>query len=173
MTFSRVAVACAALVFCLQAPAHSFSFPQLFWPQKDIDSSSVNDTAMHKKVLIASRKSVFKLEVIEKIKETFAGESVYVKCVGMKQLAQENTAGYQAIVLISTCMAWDFDRHIHSFLKTFKDTATVVILTTSGKGTWLPKHCACDAVACASKKKSFDTACGELILKIRKRLEAR
>jgi hypothetical protein len=128
---------------------------------------------MPKKVLIASRKSEFKLELIEKVKETFAKESVYVKCIGLSRLSRETTAGYQAIVLINKCMAWDYDRNIHKFLKTCTDTGAVIVLTTSGKGTWLPKHCACDAIACASKKKSFDTACGELVLKIRKRLEAR
>lgn len=156
-------------IFFFALPAHSFSFPQLFWPQKDMDSSSVNQPSLAKKILIASRDSDFKRALVEKIKQAFKGDSVYVKCIGLTKLKNEDAASYQVIVLINTCMGWDWDMAVNAFLKGKTDAANVIVLTTSASGKWLPKKNAAhvDAIAGATKKSDPGPVAEDIINKIR------
>ena len=161
---------CSILIMvALAVPAHAFSFPQLFWPQKDMDSSSVNQPALAKKILIASRDSDFKRALVEKIKQVFKGDSVYIKCIGLTKLKNENASVYQVIVLINTCMGWDWDMAVNAFLKGKQDAANVIVLTTSASGKWLPKKNAAhvDAIAGASKKSDPGPVAEDIIKKIR------
>ena len=165
----RLALFAAIIISVLTVPAHSFSFPQLFWPQRDMDSSSVNLPALAKKILIASRDSDYKRALAEKIKQAFKGDSVYVKCVGLTKLKNEDASAYRAIVLINTCMGWDWDKNINAFLKGKTDAANVIVLTTSASGKWLPKKNAAhvDAIAGASRKSDPGPVADDIIKKIR------
>ena len=93
----------------------------------------------------------------------------------MKQLKKENTGDYGVIVLINTCMAWDWDRNVRSFLKSRKDVHNIIVLTTSGSGDWVPnkKKWNIDAVASASVKTNTDGVAGEMVLKIKQILESK
>ncbi len=164
---TRSMSAAAITVFMLAVPAFSFSLPQLFWPQKDIDSSSVNSSTLAKKVLIASRDSGYKRALVANIKEALKNDSVYVKWVGLMQLKNEDASAYGAIVLINTCMAWDWDRNVNAFLKRKKGAGNVIVLTTSGSGKWLPKRnpAGVDAIAGASSKP--DPAAADIVGRIR------
>lgn len=165
----RLAILTAGIVFVIALSAHSFSFPQLFWPQKDMDSSSVNQPALAKKVLVASRAGDYKRALVEKIKEGLKGDSVYIKCIGLSRLKFEDASAYRAIVLINTCMAWDWDRNIHQFLKGKKNAANVIVLTTSASGKWLPKRnpAGVDAIASASRKADPSPVAADIIKKIK------
>ena len=168
---SRLVLMLAAFVLIIAVSARSFSFPQLFWPQKDIDSSSINRPDLDKKVLIASRSSKFKKALVDKIKKDLAADSVYVKCTGLTKFRCDDTARYTAIVLINTCMAWDWDRSIHRFLKGKKNASNVIVVTTSGSGKWMPRKnpSGVDAVASASEK--GDALAGDIERKVRAILE--
>ncbi len=169
---TRSMFAAVITVFMLAVPAFSFSLPQLFWPQKDLDSSSVNKPALARKVLIASRDSEYKRALARKIKEAFIHDSVYIKCVGLTQLKNEDASAYGAIVLINTCMAWDWDRNVNAFLKGKKGAGNVIVLTTSGSGKWLPKRnpAGVDAIAGASSKSDPAPAAADIVGRIRKLL---
>lgn len=153
--------------------AHSFSIPHLFWPQKDIDSCFVNQPALDKKVLIASRDSDYKRALVEKIKEALKGDSVYIKCVGLTQLKNRDTSRFTAVVIINACMSWDWDRNVIAFLKGKTDAANVIVLTTSGSGKWLPGKSKfhVDAIAAASEKASIDSTAETIVNKIRLLIE--
>jgi hypothetical protein len=172
--FKRFIRVLISVIILVSFPAFPFSPPQLFWPQKDIKPSEANSPSLGQKVLIASRASTYKTALIERIKQLLKNDSVYVKCIGLKQLKNENTAGYGAIILINTCMAWDWDRNVRAFLKSGKDIRPVIVLTTSGSGDWLPKKkkWPVDAVAAASLKTNVDGVAGEMVLKIKQILES-
>jgi hypothetical protein len=160
-------------VFLCTIPACSFSFPQLFWPQKDIDSFSVNQPTLAKKVLIVSRNSNFKRAVVDKIKNALRDEPVYVKCTGLTKLKNEDASAYSVIVIINTCMAWDWDRNIHAFLKGKQDARKVIVLTTSGSGKWLPKKIPAGVDAIASASEKTDVVAADIIGRIRSLLATR
>ena len=171
--FKRFIITAMFTIITASVPSFSFSIPHLFWPQKDIAPSEVNSPKVPQKVLIASRAGTYKNALVEKIKQTLKNDSVYIKCIGLSQLKNENTDGYGAIVCINTCMAWDWDRNVRSFLKSRKDTRTVIVLTTSGSGDWVPnkKKWNIDAVASASVKTNINGVAGEIVLKIKQLLD--
>lgn len=146
-----------------------FSVPHLIWPQKDIEISEVNEPALEKKVLVASRSSEFKDAVVGKIKEAFKDEQVYMKFIGVELLEKEKATDYDAIVMINTCMSWDMDRNVKGFLKRHEDQSNMIVLTTSGGGDWMPKMKGrnFDAVSAASKKEKVDEIASNIVDKIR------
>ena len=146
-----------------------FSVPHLIWPQKDIKISEVNEPALEKKVLVASRSSEFKDAVVKKIKEAFKGEQVYMKFIGVELLEKEKAADYDAIVMINTCMSRNMDRNVKGFLKRHEDQSNMIVLTTSGGGDWMPKmkERNFDAISAASKKEKLDEVAGDIVGKIR------
>jgi hypothetical protein len=162
------------MIFC-NIPAYSCSPPQLFWPQKDLDSFSVNQPTLAKKVLIVSRNSNFKRALADKITDAFKGDSVYIKCTGLKKLKNEDASAYGAVVIINTCMGWDWDRNVHAFLKGKQDAKNVIVITTSASGKWLPKKipAGVDAIACASEKAGADAVAAGIVGRIRPLLEKR
>ena len=157
----------------LSSYTFAFSPPQYFWPQKDISPSSINDSSLESKVLIASRDSEYKRALVEKITTAFTDEPVFVKCIGMKMLNRENTSAYKAIIVLNTCLGWDWDRHVHSFLRKKKDGSNVIVITTSATGDWQPKKnkAGVDAMAAASETDDLKKRAVDIIRKVRLLLE--
>jgi len=154
-------------MFC--AATTTFSFP---WPQHDITPCEVNSPALKHKILIAARATSFKKAVIEKIREAFKNDSVYVKCIGLKSLINENAETYDAILIVNTCMALSMDKQVNLFLKKQKKLQNIIVYTTSGSGDWTPnrKKFDVDAVASASVKTGVAGVAGELILRIKQKI---
>ena len=170
----------AKLLYMLLIPViashvYSFSPPQLFWPQKDIEPFSVNDSVLEKKVLLASRTSDYKQALIEKIKAAFSEDSVYIKCIGMKKLKMENASSYNAIILLNTCLGWDWDRKVRAFLRGKKEASNIIVITTSATGDWKPRkrenRAGVDAIATASATDGMEKLAAEIIQKVRMLLE--
>jgi hypothetical protein len=142
--------------------------PYMIWSHKDISSSQVNDSTAEKKILIAARQSAFKEAIIAKIKESYQGQSIYLKFIGLDGLKQENATKYNAIVMMNTCMAKEVDPLVKSYLKANQDQHNFIVLTTSGDGNWLPgnKLGQFDAVSAASKMANVDEVTQTIITKI-------
>jgi hypothetical protein len=166
----RVNLLCLLFIASISSHAYSFSFPQHFWPQKDMDSSSVNDSTLGKKVLIASRDSDYKRALVGKIKAAFLEDSVYVKCIGLKKLRKTDTRGYQAIVLLNTCLGWDWDIRVNAFLRGKTNASNVIVITTSSKGQWKPRRnrAGVDAVGTASETSGVEKLATEIAGKVRR-----
>lgn len=146
----------------------SCSVPQRVLQQEDMPVSELNDPALKTKVLIAARYSEYKEAVIEKFKNAFADQPVYIKVIGMEYLENENTEQYTAILLISKCMAWSLDRNIVDFLKHNEDHGKMIVFTTSGDGNWQPKMKVrdFDTISSASEMARVDEIATQLIEKV-------
>lgn len=162
------------LLFCTLCFMQTNCFvPHLIWPQGDIQQVELNDPSFEKRALVASRSSEFKDAVVNKIRDSFKGESVYVKFIGIDKLKKEDGTKYSAVVLISTCMGWKLDRTVNGFLNRHEDQGNIIVLTTSGDGDWLPKkkdrHF--DAISSASQPVRVNEIADEIITKIHLLLE--
>jgi hypothetical protein len=164
---SLASIMIASLAFAFSADA--FSIPHLFWKEKAIEPSELHGPNLEKKVLIASPASEFKAAVVARIKEEFKNDSIYIKVTGLIGMQSEPAGKYAAIVIINTCMGWNMDPAVHAFLKKHPEKYPLIILTTSGKGTWAPrqKKPLFDAVSSASKKNVADATAQAIIVKIR------
>jgi len=144
------------------------SIPHRVLPQKDIQPSELNEPTLDKKVLVASRYSEFKEAVIEKLKEAFKDQPVYIKFIGLDELEKEDANQYNAVVMLNKCMAWQMDRNVIGFLKRYEDHSNMIVLTTSGDSDWLPKMEGrnFDAISSASEKVNVDEVANQIIDKI-------
>jgi len=153
--------------------ASGCSVPHRIVSQDDIASREWNDPWMDKKVLIASRSSEFKDELVKRIEEGVRGDDVYVKVIGVEELKKEEGATYGAVVLVNTCMAWEMDPEIQAFLDRQADTGNVIVLTTSGNGEWTPKkqEMSFDAVTSASEEYDPQSVADGIVEKVKDLLE--
>lgn len=142
--------------------------PRLIWPQKDINAYNINEPSLQKSILVASRSSEFKDAVVKKIGESFTEKAVYLKVIGLNDLAQQDVSGYTAIVIVNTCIGWGIDRKTKTFLDKTEKQDNVIILTTSGDGDWKPKmeNYSFDAVSSASELVKTDEVAEEIISKL-------
>lgn len=142
--------------------------PRHFWPQKDLTRFEMGDRTSDKKVLIASRYSEFKDDVLKAVKHAFEDKPVYIKFTGLEDLAKEDASMYSVVVIINTCMAWGMDPKVDVFLATQKYQKNIIVLTTSGEGNWLPDLDALniDAMASASSPEKVFEISSQIIERI-------
>lgn len=143
--------------------------PQYFWPQKDIDFQEINQPTLEKKILIASRNSEFKSNVVNKIKDAFLNRAVYIKISGIENLENEDANQYSAVVLLNTAMGWKADRKAESFLVRFGKLNNIIVLTTSDTSDVFADTGGdrqIDAIASASTKDETEDVANNIINKI-------
>jgi len=165
MNRTNILIGLVIICLCI-TQSGCFSVPHLFWPQKDIKTVELNKNSSQK-VLIASRSSEFKDALVDKIKESFKDKPIYIKFIGLEGLKKEKDEKYNAVVMLNTCLSWDMDRNVKSFLKRHKDQSNMIVLTTSGDGNWKPKmkDQSFDAISAASKKENIDQVADIIITK--------
>jgi len=131
--------------------------PQYFWPQKDIDFQEINQPTLEKKILIASRNTEFKSNVVNKIKDAFLNRE------------NEDANQYSAVVLLNTAMGWKADRKVESFLVRFGKLNNIIVLTTSDTSDVFADtegDRQIDAIASASTKDETEDVANNIINKI-------
>lgn len=124
--------------------------PRLFWPQKDI--ASIVPENERCRVLIASRSSAFKDELVKQTLSLLARDSITARVEGIGALDSLSPTDFDCMLLISTCVAWKFDRHIDRFLPQTGRANNVIVVTTAGDTTWTAdkKGLQYDAITSAS-----------------------
>jgi len=156
------------LLLFLSLLSISCTAPQYFWPQEDIVFQEINEPSLDKKVLVASRESEFKKEIVQKIKDNLSNRSVYIKIIGIENLKNEDANQYSAVVVLNTAMGWKADRKVESFLTRFGNLKTIIVLTTSDGADVLAdtEDRQIDAIASASTKNEVNNISNNIISKI-------
>lgn len=159
---------CLVILFFMAGLVAGCMAPQYIWPQKDMASYEVHQPTLKEKVLIASRQSEFKDEVVGNVTDAFRDREVYVKVIGIDRLAGEDADAYSAVVLINTCMNWVIDRKVEAFLDKHGESDSIIVLTTSGGGDVEPdlEGRQIDAISAASMPEEVDPVAYEIIAKI-------
>ncbi|WP_419661115.1 hypothetical protein Dvar_15360 [Desulfosarcina variabilis str. Montpellier] len=112
--------------------------PHYIWKQEDVMMREINQPSLEQKVLIASRDSEFKQALVDKITAALADRSIYIKIIGIENLADENAGAYSAVVIINTAMGWTVDVPVEKFLKKYGTMNSIIVLTTADGGDVLP-----------------------------------
>lgn len=147
--------------------------PQRYWPQEDIIGSETARPVGSEVVLIASRSSDFKKLLVAKLHEQLAAVGLAQKTIGVEGLAQVDSTDYAAVVVINTCLAWGLDHNVRTFLDRQEKDENIIVLTTSGKGAWLPDKGEkdFDAISAASTMTSVDKVAQNIMAGIQSRLQ--
>jgi hypothetical protein len=149
------------------------AIPQRFWPQQDIVGSDGSAVPGEPTVLIVSRDTEYKRHLVAELQKLLSAAQVSYKTFGIKQLEKADSTGYAAVVVINTCLAWGLDHDVSTFLDSQKTTANIILLTTSGEGSWLPdmRGRDFDAMSGASVKANVGNVAQELMARIQTKLE--
>ncbi len=138
-------------------------------PQSAAAAHEVGEEAFGTRILLASRDSDFKVEIARRIGEALRDEPVYVKFIGIKQLANEAGSDYTAIILMTRCTSWSMDPEAKAFLEKNPELSNIVLLITSGDGEWKPdmEGKKFDAITSASVMTHVDSVTEEILEKLR------
>jgi hypothetical protein len=107
-------------------------------------------TAEQDRVLVATQNSDFKQAVIQAIRDRLENNSNYIKVIDVKKLPYESTEGYDAVIILNTCMAGRPDPRVESFIDDTTEEEKVVVLTTGRLDSWKPESPRVDAMSSAS-----------------------
>ena len=162
-----------ALVLSLVIMTAGCTAPHYIWKQEDAARREINPPSTDNTLLIASRKSEFKQALVDRIVDAFSDQPVYMKIVGIEDLADEDANAYSAVVIINTAMGWTVDVPVEKFLKKYGAMESIIVLTTADGGDVLPdmKKRNIDAISSASVMDQADPLANTIIDKISQLLE--
>jgi hypothetical protein len=115
-----------------------------------IDPYQVGEPNAPKKVLIASQGSDFKNKLLEDLIQQLKGENVYLSIIDCTSLKKDNSADWNAIVIIHTTKAHQMPKYVSTYLKRFSDLSRFVLVSTSGGGDEMVTEFEVDAICTAS-----------------------
>ena len=161
-------VGCLVLL-CMQLGC---SVPRMLWPQRDTAASELEGQPTAPHVLLASRSSEFKDELVVRLKNALKSEGVTLRVMGIEQLKGADTGTYSAVVVICTCIAWGLDPDVQDFIDRHSDRDNLIVVVTSGDGGWLPDKARypVDAVSSASRLVSVEAVALDVLARIHSRL---
>lgn len=111
-------------------------------------SYDVNDPNAAQRVLIATQGSEFKDAVVASVVEQLKARAVHVKVVDVAALPGVDAGAWNAIVVIHTWEMRKPPKVVREFVERARDSGKLVVLTTSGAGTF--KMDGIDAMSSAS-----------------------
>ena len=140
---------------------------RLFFSQKVAESFEVNSPELATKVLVATQGSSFKNALVSGITEDLGKKQVYIKVIDVSALPEINEAEWHALVVVNTCQSGKMQADAKDYLARAKELKKIILLTTSGSGSWKPEEVPVDSISSASRKKQVQP----LVTEILKRLD--
>lgn len=146
--------------------------PRVLWPQEDLPSSQSMGKPGGPTVIVASRNSAFKKALVKELSQTMQSMGVTQRTIGVSGLENIDASQYDAVVVISSCIAWGLEREVQLFLERQNKNSNIILVTTSGEGGWLPNNIDhdIDAISSASTLTTVDAVTRDVIAQINSRL---
>ncbi|MBD3322504.1 MAG: hypothetical protein GF350_15485 [Chitinivibrionales bacterium] len=132
-----IPVLASAVLFC--AVAH---FMSVVWPQKSLEEKEIGSSDAPARVLIIGVTSDFKQAVIDRVTGVIKSDSLFIRIAGIKEIDKTEPPEWDAILLVNTCMGWDYDNRVKKLVQKNNDYDHFILFTSSG-----------DPDACTKKKK--------------------
>jgi len=120
-------------------------------PGQTINTQIKGNLNSKKKILIASKKSKFKDDIIYDVQYALEQVDAYVKIIDLLKLTEEKSEDYNAIVILNDYKFLKFNINVRKFLQNTpsSEKEKIILITTSGSST-PPKIEGVDAIASAS-----------------------
>ena len=84
----------------------------------------------------------------------------------MTALGDINEADWHALVIINTTEAWRLQSEVKAFLDRSQHLGKIVLLSTSGDGTWKTKDYGIDALSSASRTGELSSLCSTIVARV-------
>lgn len=127
-----------------------------------IESTETGDPEAEKKVLIASQGSEFKNTLVDELAGYLEKKEVYLKVVDVTVLNDIDVDTWDAVVLIHTTEMNRLQSDVKAYLDRVQDYGRVILITTSGPGTWKTEEYFVDIITSASKQEELPTLTEEV-----------
>lgn len=121
-------------------------------------------------VLIAAQSSRFKDALLSALVAELGQLPVRTDVVDLRRATSALESGYDVVVLINTCMAWQADPAAMRFLDAVGDKSRVILVTTAGDPGWRADIPGVDAITAASAPDRAVRLASEIAAKVRSRL---
>lgn len=140
---------------------------RIIFSQRVAESFEVNSPELEPKVLIATQGSTFKETLVSGIIEDLGKKQMYIKVIDVSALPEIEEEHWNTLILINTCQSSSLQPDVKDYLTQTQKPDHLVLLTTSGSGSWKPETSPVDSISSASKKGNV----GPLVAEILKRVE--
>lgn len=140
--------------------------------QKVAESFEVNSPTLSTKILIATQGSSFKEALVMSLIEQLRTQAVYINVVDVSALPTMKEDDWQAIVIVNTCEGGQMQTDVNAYLAQAKALQKVVLLTTSGSGTWQPTGLSIDSISSASRKQRIAPLVVEMVQRVQSILKS-
>lgn len=124
--------------------------------QKVIKTSEINNPENKTKLLIASQGSDYKIKLVNKITNELKEKDIYIKIIDITELSNINNEKWDSIIIINICEKWKMQKSVRIFLSDSKNIDNIILITTSGSGTWKTKKYNIDTITSASEMENID-----------------
>jgi len=124
-------------------------------------------------VLIAFRSTPFKDAVAKRIVEGMANRNHPVRMIDTEKLVPGCERGCAAVVVMDSVRAGGLSGPVGRFLAGAADKQVIVLVPTSGRGTWAPRDRGIDAITGASRLDRVEDVANAVLERVSRRLGER
>ncbi|MGB3480457.1 MAG: hypothetical protein WBB67_15015 [bacterium] len=135
-----------------------------------IESSEIGNPELEHKVLIASQGSGFKNALVKGLSTNLEQRQIYIKILDVTALSEVSEQDWDAVVLIHSVEMSKLQPDVKAFLDRVHDLDKVILITTSGPGTWETDDYDVDIITSASKKEELPGLTKDILRRLDVRL---
>lgn len=128
-----------------------------------IESSEIGSPEFEQKVLIASQGSDFKNALVEGLITKLKQRQIYLKVLDVTALSELSKDDWDAMVLIHSVEMSKLQPDVKAFLDRAHDLDKVILIITSGPGTWKTDDYDVDIISSASKKEELSVLTKDIL----------
>jgi hypothetical protein len=139
---------------------------KLICSQGIAEAFEVNSPELETKVLIATQGSAFKNALVASVTEELGKKPVYIQVIDVTALPGMIEDEWSALLIINTCESSEMQKDAQNYLSQLKALEKVVLLTTSGSGSWAPEGFAIDSISSASRKGKVQALAAEILQRL-------
>jgi hypothetical protein len=144
---------------------------KIIYSQGIAEAFEMNSSELETRVLIATQRSAFKNALVASVAKRLAKKPAYINVIDVTALPELQTDEWSALVFITTCQSSEMQKDVRTYLKQINAFENVVLLTTSGSGTWTPEELTVDSISSASRKHKIQPVVTEILKRLDKILE--
>lgn len=135
------------------------------WMNKQgvIESSEIGNPEFERKVLIASQGSEFKNALVKGLITKLEQKQIYIKVLDVTVLSEMSEDEWDAVVLIHSVEINKLQPDVKAFLDRAHDLDKVILINTSGPGTWKTDDYDVDIISSASNKEELSVLTKDIL----------
>lgn len=127
-----------------------------FYPRQ-ADAFEVGNPQAIQKFLIATQGSEFKAGVVQRLIALHEDRDVFLRIIDVSTLPSITPDQWSGIVILNTSIADNIDSDVKRFLSRAGKSESILLITTSGGGDYIPPDLQVDGITTASRLSQTET----------------